>query len=186
MGSALCSVAGLIPKASQVLMLLDDGLGMRPHLHTFTCNAKPIPTEWLVADLALASHCVPIITLSSAAPLQAAVESHPPDAIIVQVTFLGQVLEVLEESQHTTTVIVTGDRTGESKKHGRKVAAKIVTWEDVETSSAGPVSSTPPSELIASALCTSLLVQKLPVIFPALISTPTRMGYVLFLALDIF
>jgi len=129
-------------------MLLDDSLGMPPHVHTFICNAKSIPTEWLVADLALASHCVPIITLSSALLLQAAVESHPPDAIIVQVTFLQQLLEVLEESQHTTTVIVTGDRTGESKKHGRNMSTKIVTWEDVETFSAGPVPSTPPSELI--------------------------------------
>jgi hypothetical protein len=74
----------------------------------------------------------------------------------VQVTFLAQVLEVLEETKHTTTVIVMGDRTGESKKHGRNVATKIVTWEEVGASSAEPVSATPPSELIVSTLCTIL------------------------------
>jgi len=103
-----------------------------------------VSAEWLIADLALASHCVPTITISSAVLLHAVIESHPPDAILVQATHLEPVLEVLEESGHTTTVIVTGDRTGESKKHAHKVNTKIVTWEDVETFSAGSVSSIPP------------------------------------------
>ena len=106
-------------------------------------------TEWLVADLALASHCVPSITISSATLLHTTIDSHPPDAIIVQATFLEQLLEVLEESDHphthSTTVVVVGDRTGEVKKHKGNVKTKLVTWEDVETFKSDPLSSTPPS-----------------------------------------
>ncbi|KIM28964.1 hypothetical protein M408DRAFT_329011 [Serendipita vermifera MAFF 305830] len=129
-GAALCTIAGLVPKASRVLLLLDDGF------------------EWLVADLALASHCIPSVTISSATLLHATIDSHPPDAIIVQAPFLEQLLEVLEESDHphthSTTLIVVGDRTGEVKKHAGKVRTKIVTWEDVETFKAEGVTSTPP------------------------------------------
>lgn len=147
MGAALCSIAGLVPKASRVLLLLDDSLGEPLYALQYTVLIHF--TEWLVADLALASHCVPSITISSGTLLHATIDSHPPDAIIVQAGFLEQLLEVLEESDHphthSTTVIVVGDRTGEVKKHTGTVKTKLVTWEDVETFKSEHINSTQPS-----------------------------------------
>ncbi|PVG02165.1 acetyl-CoA synthetase-like protein [Serendipita vermifera] len=128
MGAALCSACGLLPKGSRALLLLDESL------------------EWLIADLALATYCVPTISLSSISLLSESLEAHPPNVIIVQSTFLGSLLELLVESRNTSVVVVVvGDHTNEvQKKWSRKVDTRIILWEDLERTEVDLASTSPP------------------------------------------
>jgi len=95
-GTGLIKLARLQPQKSDVLLLLNDCL------------------EFIVADLALASHSITSLTLSSASLLSPVLESHPPSAIISHAFLLPQLLELIYESHdHQTehTVIVVGDPT---------------------------------------------------------------------------
>ncbi|KAG9055638.1 hypothetical protein FS842_001619 [Serendipita sp. 407] len=126
-GPALCSVAGLVPKGSRVLMLLDDCL------------------EWLVADLALASYCVPTITLASRNLLNEVLDQYTPTSIIVQASFLVQLLEQLEEAHTSPTIVVVGDKSGLVKQWEMKVKSKLVAWEDLGAATRDPPSVIPPN-----------------------------------------
>ncbi|KAI0670544.1 acetyl-CoA synthetase-like protein [Trametes maxima] len=113
-GAGLLRVAGLAPQESNVLLLLNDGL------------------EFIIADLALASHSIPSFTLSSLAVLSPVLENHPPSVIITQAEFLHRLLELIydwNESGHHTIVVV-GDISG--LKLPRLDNVRIVDWDTVE------------------------------------------------------
>ncbi|KAI0336359.1 acetyl-CoA synthetase-like protein [Cubamyces sp. BRFM 1775] len=113
-GAGLMQLAGLSPQESNVLLLLNDGL------------------EFVIADLALASHSIPSFTLSSLSLLSLVLESHPPSAIITQADFLRQLLEHIYDSHESNhhTIVVVGDI--DSLKLPRLNNVKIVRWEDIE------------------------------------------------------
>ncbi|EIW85235.1 hypothetical protein CONPUDRAFT_135048 [Coniophora puteana RWD-64-598 SS2] len=127
-GTGLIRAAGLVPKESNVLILLNDGL------------------EFLVADLALAKHSIASFTLSSPKLLSQVLESHPPSAIITDSSFLPHVLELIYDSnehQHHT-VIVTGELTSAVAKSAR--SARIIAWTEVEAAgSKDKVDTAPPA-----------------------------------------
>ena len=65
--------------------------------------------EFLISDLALSSHSIPSITLSSATLLDPVLEQHPTTPIITHVDFLTSILELIYESgdeAHHTIVVV--------------------------------------------------------------------------------
>jgi long-chain acyl-CoA synthetase len=96
---------------------------------------KTYTLEWLVADLALAAYCIPTISVASPDLIDDVLEAHPPNAILVQATFLDQLLEVLHEKSHAPVVIVVGDRTGHVAKWSSKVDVKLMSWEQVANTS---------------------------------------------------
>ncbi|KAF8163006.1 hypothetical protein B0H34DRAFT_650803 [Crassisporium funariophilum] len=93
-GTGLIRLARLQPQKSNVLLLLNDCL------------------EFVVADLALASHSINSLTLTSASLLSPVLESHPPSAIITHGFLLPQLLELIYDSGERTTehiIVVVGD-----------------------------------------------------------------------------
>ncbi|KAG6832418.1 hypothetical protein H0H87_001578 [Tephrocybe sp. NHM501043] len=94
-GTGLIRLAGLKPHQSQALILLNDGL------------------EFIISDLALASHSILSQTLSSSKLLSFVLESSPPNAIITHTNLLPQILELLYEGDRTVnhTIIVVGETT---------------------------------------------------------------------------
>ncbi|KAH9854063.1 acetyl-CoA synthetase-like protein [Lenzites betulinus] len=113
-GAGLIHLAGLAPQESNVLLLLNDGL------------------EFLIADLALASHSIPSFTLSSLSLLSPVLDRHPPSAIITQAEFLPHLLELVYDSNEGShhTIIVVGDI--DSVALPRSTNVKIVHWDDIE------------------------------------------------------
>ncbi|KAL1735144.1 AMP-binding enzyme-domain-containing protein [Schizophyllum commune] len=90
-GTGLLRLANLVPGESSVLLLLNDSI------------------EFLISDLALSSHSIPSITLSSATLLDPVLEQHPTTPIITHVDFLTSILELIYESgdeAHHTIVVV--------------------------------------------------------------------------------
>lgn len=125
-GAGLIRVAGLAPKDSNVLILLNDGL------------------EFLVADLALAKQSIASFTLSSPKLLSQVLESHPPSAIITDSSFLPYVLELIYDSnehQHHT-VIVAGELTNAVAKSAR--SARVIAWTEVEAAGSNDTVETAP------------------------------------------
>ncbi|KAG6866098.1 hypothetical protein C0991_008850 [Blastosporella zonata] len=114
-GTGLLRLAGLKPHQSQVLLLLNDGL------------------EFIISDLALASHSILSQTLTSSELLSYVLESSPPNAIITHTKLLPQILELLYEGDRTInhTIIVVGETT---PKDLAAVASNITVLEfsDVE------------------------------------------------------
>ncbi|KAJ3559882.1 hypothetical protein NM688_g72 [Phlebia brevispora] len=107
--TGLISLVGLTTDDSNVLLLLND--------------------EFVVSDLALASHSIPSFTLSSKSLLSPCLESHPPSAIITEAEFLPQLLELvydIKEGSHYPIIVV-----GEPKI---KVDdnMRVFKWEDIE------------------------------------------------------
>ncbi|KAG8886179.1 hypothetical protein FRB97_007217 [Tulasnella sp. 331] len=111
----LLHTAGLQPRESNVLLLLDDSF------------------EFLVTDLALASLSIPTLTLTSLPLLSPTLETYPPSAIVVAFSMLDQVLELIDEHKaHTRpVVIVVGDQNDVSPEKSRKSGIKTFRWEDL-------------------------------------------------------
>ncbi|KZT28514.1 acetyl-CoA synthetase-like protein [Neolentinus lepideus HHB14362 ss-1] len=113
-GTGLIRLAGLAPKESNVLLLLDDSI------------------EFLIADLALASHSIASFTLTSLDLLTPVLERHPPSAIITHGSFLPQLLELIydsaESSGHHTIIVVGEAPTGPKMLSG----VRVLKWEDIE------------------------------------------------------
>jgi len=108
----------------------------------------PFP-EFLVTELALASHSIPSFTLSSPSLLSPVLESHPPSAIIVDGSILPHILELiyeLNEHEHHYVVVV-GD-TDENMLSKASEHIKIVRWSDVEAQgkAAAPITSPAPGD----------------------------------------
>ncbi|RDX48303.1 acetyl-CoA synthetase-like protein [Lentinus brumalis] len=136
-GAGLVRVAGLVPQEFNVLLLLNDGI------------------EFIISDLALASHSVPSFTLSSLSLLSSVLESHPPSLIITEAEFLPHLLELIydsNESEHHSIVVV-GDVSASQYRQVQNV--KIVHWDDIERQGASldkPILSTPePSDVFTVA-----------------------------------
>ncbi|KAK7466955.1 hypothetical protein VKT23_004019 [Stygiomarasmius scandens] len=115
-GTGLIRLAGLQPGESNVLLFLNDCI------------------EFLLSDLALASHSIPSFTLTASQLLSPVLESHPPSAIITNAELLPSLLELIydggENTQKYTIVVV-----GEPSAHAMaSVASKIrvLRWDDVE------------------------------------------------------
>ncbi|KAI0060819.1 acetyl-CoA synthetase-like protein [Artomyces pyxidatus] len=106
--------AGLT-KDSNVLLLLNDSI------------------EFLITDLALASHTIPSFTLSSPSLLSPVLEQHPPTAIVIDAGFLPSVLELIYESHEAShhVVIVVGEPKGKALEEASK-QIKLVRWADIE------------------------------------------------------
>ncbi|KDR73413.1 hypothetical protein GALMADRAFT_212330 [Galerina marginata CBS 339.88] len=94
--TGLLRLGRIQPQKSTVLLLLNDCL------------------EFIVADLALASHSISSITLSSSKLLSPVLDAHPPSAIVTHAFLLPQLLELIyDSSEHQTehTIIVVGEPT---------------------------------------------------------------------------
>ncbi|KAG9000980.1 hypothetical protein FRB94_005056 [Tulasnella sp. JGI-2019a] len=107
--------AGLQPRESNVLLLLDDSF------------------EFLLTDLALASLSIPTLTLTSLPLLTPTIETYPPTAIVVAFSMLDETLELIHEGEdHTVPVIiVVGDQNNISPEKSRKSGIKIHRWDDL-------------------------------------------------------
>ncbi|KAJ7752042.1 hypothetical protein B0H16DRAFT_1547206 [Mycena metata] len=115
-GTGLLRLAGLEAGESNVLLLLNDSI------------------EFLISDLALASHSIPSFTLSASNLLSPVLESHPPSAIITHASMLTQILELIYdagEASRNHTIIVVGEPSPQAMA---SVASKVkvLKWEDVE------------------------------------------------------
>jgi len=90
-------------------------------------------SEFLITDLALASHGIPSFTLTSPNLLAPVLDAHPPTAVIIDAGFLAQALELIldaaEASHHV--LIVLGDL--DAKTAGRVADhVRLVRWSDIE------------------------------------------------------
>lgn len=93
-GTGLLRLAGLRPQQSQVLLALNDGI------------------EFIISDLALASHSITSFTISSSTLLGPVFESHSPTVIIADAELLPRLLELIYEVGERSgnhTVIVVGE-----------------------------------------------------------------------------
>lgn len=119
LAAGLLKTVHLQPRESNVLNLLDSSF------------------EFLVTDLALARLSVPVLTVTRLDLITPVIETYPPTAIVVPLTFLDHLLElVFDHIQEGTsiTLIVLGDQNNVSKAKTEKTGIPIVRWEDlVET-----------------------------------------------------
>ena len=133
-----------------MLLLMNDGIGGQYNIiHSvppFIDRGGPF-SEFLITELALASHSIPSLTLASASLLSPVLEAHPPSAVIVDGGFLPHALELiydLNESVHHFVIVVgEADKTVLSQASDR---VKIVRWADIEAQGkeAVPVTSSTP------------------------------------------
>ncbi|KAF8803563.1 hypothetical protein BYT27DRAFT_7195406 [Phlegmacium glaucopus] len=115
-GTGLLRLARLQTQKSNVLVLLNDCL------------------EFIVADLALASHSITSLTLSSVTLLPTVLESHALSAIVTHAFFLPQLLELIYETDKRTTehiIVVVGEPSAQAMS---SVASniKILRFADLE------------------------------------------------------
>ncbi|KAJ6546491.1 hypothetical protein DFH09DRAFT_1040107 [Mycena vulgaris] len=115
-GTGLLRLAGLEVGESNALLLLNDSL------------------EFIISDLALASHSIPSFTLASSSLLASVLESHPPSAIIIHASMLSQILELIYdagEASRNHTIVVVGEPSSQAMA---SVASKVkvLKWADVE------------------------------------------------------
>lgn len=71
-----------------------------------------LPAEFIISDLALASHSITSFTISSSTLLALVLESHLPTAIITHAELLPQILELIYDAGDRTgnhTIIVVGE-----------------------------------------------------------------------------
>lgn len=90
--------------------------------------------EFLITELALASHSIPSLTLSSSSLLSPVLESHPPSAVIVHGSLLLHTLELiseLNEFEHHFVVVV--GEVDESVLTKASQHVKLARWADLET-----------------------------------------------------
>lgn len=125
-------LAGLEVGESNVLLLLNDSIGA--FVFVLRNNPNLYYTEFIIADLALASHSIPSFTLSASNLLSSVLESHPPSAIITHASMLTQILELIYdagESSRNHTIIVVGEPSPQAMA---SVASKVnvLKWSDVE------------------------------------------------------
>ncbi|EAU88139.1 acetyl-CoA synthetase [Coprinopsis cinerea okayama7 len=116
LGTGLIRLAGLKPNQSTVLLLLNDGF------------------EFLLTDLALASHGIVSYTLSSAKLLSSVLDSHRPSAIVTHAAMLPGILELIydsDERQNEYTIVVV-DELPREVRAGVASNIKLLPFEDVE------------------------------------------------------
>ncbi|KAI0080591.1 acetyl-CoA synthetase-like protein [Panus rudis PR-1116 ss-1] len=125
LGTGLVRLANLDREESNVLLLLNDGI------------------EFLLTDLALASHSIPSFTLSALSLLSPVLEEHPPSAIVTDAKFLPQLLELIHDSNEGVhhTVVVVGDLDKPIQVGG----VRILKWSDIEREGAQLDQIVPPA-----------------------------------------
>jgi long-chain acyl-CoA synthetase len=126
-------LAGLRPQESQVLLALNDSIGTVLHF-VLTPVATDLSPEFIISDLALASHSIRSFTISSPALISLVLESHSPTAIITHAQLLPEVLELIYDAGNRTsnhTIIVVGEP---SPRAMASVAStiKVLKFADVE------------------------------------------------------
>ncbi|KAF7322810.1 Acetyl-CoA synthetase [Mycena chlorophos] len=115
-GTGLLRLAGLEVGESNVLLLLNDCI------------------EFVVADLALASHSIPSFTITASSLLSSVLEAHPPSAIITHAFMLPQILELIYDAGETNrnhTIIVVGEPSAQAMATVAS-SVKVLLWTDVE------------------------------------------------------
>jgi long-chain acyl-CoA synthetase len=104
-------------------------------------------TEFLITELALASHSIPSLTLAVPSLLSPVLESHPPTAIIVDGNFLPHLLELIYELHELVHhfIIVVGEADEKIVSEASK-RIKLVLWTDLEAQGkvAEPINSSAP------------------------------------------
>jgi long-chain acyl-CoA synthetase len=109
--------------------------------------------EFLISDLALASHGIPSFTLSSLSLLSSVLESHPPSAVITHASFLPHLLELIYDSaEHEHhTIIVVGQPAGGIGLEKMKDHVNVVSWNELESegSKIDQVVSAAPGKLVS-------------------------------------
>ncbi|KAF8633752.1 hypothetical protein AX17_004407 [Amanita inopinata Kibby_2008] len=98
-GTGLVRFAGLRPRESRVLLLLNDSLGKYSY-------------KFVVTDLALASLSITSYTLSSISILSAVLDTYPTSTIIVHAEFLDKVLDVIYKTKGQPSIrniVVAGE-----------------------------------------------------------------------------
>jgi long-chain acyl-CoA synthetase len=102
--------------------------------------------EFLITELALASHSIPSVTLSSPSLLSPVLESHFPSAIIVEGSLLPHTLELiyeLYEFERHSVVIVVGEM-DENVLSNTSGQIEVARWADIEAQGkAAPVIISP-------------------------------------------
>ncbi|KAN0115953.1 acetyl-CoA synthetase-like protein [Russula decolorans] len=113
LGTGLC-LAGLT-RESNVLLLLNDGL------------------EFLITELALASHSIPSLTLSSSSLLSPVFESHLPSVVIVHGSLLLHTLELIYElNEYGHHFVIVVGETDENVLSTATQHVKLARWADLE------------------------------------------------------
>jgi long-chain acyl-CoA synthetase len=101
-------------------------------LPAFTVLLRSVP-EFLITELALASHSIPSLTLSSSSLLSPVFESHLPSTIIVHGSLLLHTLELIYElneyGHHFVIVVGEVDEKVISKASQH---VKLARWADLE------------------------------------------------------
>lgn len=126
-------ITQLQPQKSRVLLLLNDCLGAYYSSKNIDLKLTCL-LEFLIADLALASHSIVSLTLTSSSLLSRVIKAYAPSAIICHAFLVPHLLEHLYDEGHRHveyTIIVVGEPT---KGTMASVASnlKIVRFEDVE------------------------------------------------------
>ncbi|KAH7107449.1 acetyl-CoA synthetase-like protein [Auriculariales sp. MPI-PUGE-AT-0066] len=116
LASGLLQAANLTTRESRVLILLNDSL------------------EWLLTDLALGQLAVPSVFLAALDLLHDVLEQRTASAIIVEASFLEQVLEVIaEESElRRLIIVVVGEPPAEAHRSAQHIGVNLLSWQDVE------------------------------------------------------
>ena len=90
--------------------------------------------EFLVADLALSTISVPSFTLASPSLLTTALDTHPPDVIILKSEYLSSVLELILDDRQAAnnTLIVVGEENLPNHLDQIQKNVRIHFWADLE------------------------------------------------------
>jgi long-chain acyl-CoA synthetase len=109
-------------------------------------NRSITAAEFLITDLALASHSIPSFTLTSPTLLAPVLEAHPPTAIVIDAGFVPHVLELLfdaaEAAHHVVVVVGELDKQTASRIANR---IRLVRWSDIEAEGASGEQLAPPT-----------------------------------------
>lgn len=138
-------------------------------------------TEFVISDLALASHSIPSFTLSASNLLSSVLESHPPSAIITHASMLTQILELIYdagEANRNHTIVVVGEPSPQAMA---SVASKVkvLKWADVEREGirVEKIISPLPSEFRQSrSICTLRRCHQSPVTYSLFHSSPPSLA----------
>jgi long-chain acyl-CoA synthetase len=126
--------------------------------------------EFLITELALASHSIPSLTLASPSLVNSVLESHPPTAIVVEGNRLLDLLELIfkrrELAHHFIVVVGEADQKVLSKVPKQ---TRLAFWEHIEAQGkAGTTISSPAPRKSLSIYLFRLNIARSPVLIQVL------------------